>query len=469
MKTFNKTTTPISLICLFILMASQSAWATSIINMPWYSPDKIRITAQLSQTKVVQNSTNTVFLDMIFTPPTVNHIRKRQRATDMIIVLDRSGSMSEAKKMPYAKAAIWDVLSRLNDNDRFALVSFANNAIVQSPLVNVSAATRNYLNNVVSSIHATGGTNMGAGLNAALNLLDNSHSDRARKILLLSDGQANQGITNPEQLAQMAARATHYGAVLSTIGMGLGFNESLMAKLADHGMGHYSYLEDLSGLGAILARDIEDTRNIYANSSILEINLGDGVSLIDAGGYPMTYSGSSTIRVATGQMLSNTQKHFVMTFNVPTANIGSVSLGAMRLNYQVHGEQLQTQVDSDALVLAVVAPQYRIQARQSINEEVYQNSWIENNLGIMKKKISKWMREGKKDKAKQEIKAYRKEVEAAAADSNLPLASPAMKGKLEEMEKQVDDAFAGSLLDQQVKRNRAAKSMQYESIETQRK
>ena len=79
------------------------------------------------------------------------------------------------------------------------------------------------------------------------------------------------------------------------------------------------------------------------------------------------------------------------------------------------------------------------------------------------------MREGKKDKAKQEINAYRKEVEAAAADSNLPLASPAMKGKLQEMEKQVDDAFAGSLLDQKVKRNRAAKSMQYESIETQRK
>ncbi len=469
MKTFNKKTAPISLMCLFILMASQSTWSKSIINIPWYSPDKVQITAQLSQTKVVQNAANTIFLDMIFTPPSVNNFRKRQRATDMIIVLDRSGSMSEAKKMPYAKAAIRDILSRLNDNDRFALVSFANNAIVQSPLVNVSTATRSYLNNVVSSIRATGGTNMGAGLNAALNLLDNNHNERARKILLLSDGQANQGITNPGQLAQMAVRATHYGAVLSSIGMGLGFNESLMANLADHGMGHYSYLEDLSGLGAILARDLEDTRNIYANSSTLEINLGDGITLIDAGGYPITYIGSSTIRIATGQMLSNTQKHFVMTFNVPTANIGSVSLGTMRLNYQVQGEQLQTQVDSNALVLAVVAPKYRIQAQQSINEEVYQNSWIENNFGIMKKKISNWMREGEKDKAKQEIKAYRKKMEAASADSNVPLASPAIKGKLEEMEKQVDDAFAGSMLDQQVKRNRAAKNMQYESIETQRK
>jgi Ca-activated chloride channel family protein len=340
---------------------------------------------------------------------------------------------------------------------------------VQSPLVNVSTATRGYLNNVVSSIRASGGTNMGDGLNAALRLLDKSHNERAKKILLLSDGQANQGITDPEQLAQMAARATQYGAVLSSIGMGLGFNENLMAKLADYGMGHYSYLEDLSGLGTILARDLNDTRNIYANSSTLEINLGDGVKLIDAGGYPMSYMGSSTVKIATGQMLSSTQKHFVMTFSVPTENIGSVSLGSMRLNYQVQGQQMQSQISPEALFLAVVSPEFRIQAQQSIDKEVYQNSWIDNNLGRMKKKLSKWMREGKKDQAKLAIKQYRKEINEASITSNLPLASSKMEGQLAEMESQVDDAFAGSMLDQQVKRNRAAKSMQYDSIKTQRK
>jgi len=459
----------IQLSYLFVVIASQPAWAKSFINMPWQSSSDVQVTTKLSQTKLVQHGANTLFLDMTFTPPASNNSQIQQRATDMIIVLDRSGSMSEAKKMPFAKAAIWDVLGRLNENDRFALVSFSDNAIVQSPLVNVSAGTRNYLNNVVSSVKAAGGTNMGDGLNAALNLLKNNHSERARKILLLSDGQANQGITNPAQLAQLAAKATHYGAVLSSIGMGLGFNENLMAKLADYGMGHYSYLEDLSGLSAILARDLNDTRNIYANSSTLEINLGDGVKLIDAGGYPLTYVGPATVRVATGQMLSNTQKHFVMTFNVPTGNIGSVSLGDMRLNYQVQGEQLQTNINSEALVIAVVEPKYKVQAQRSIDKNVYEKSWVENNLGRMKKKVSKWMREGKKDQAKQVINEYRKEMEAAAVVSNLPLASPEMKGKLEAMEEEVDDAFAGSMLDQQVKRNRAAKSMQYDSIKKQRK
>lgn len=437
--------------------------------MPWHSNDQIQIKTTLSQTKLVQHGPKTVFLDITLTPPIINDRRKQKRATDIIIVLDHSGSMSEAKKMPYAKAAIWDVLGRLNNNDRFALVSFAENAIVHSPLVNVSSTTRSYLNNVVSSIHAAGGTNLGDGLNSALNLLNNNQRGRARKVLLLSDGQANQGMTNPEQLAQLAARATQHGAVLSSIGMGLGFNESLMAKLADYGMGNYSYLEDLSGLATILARDLEDTRNIYANSSTLEIVLGDGVKLIDAGGYPVTRTGSSTVSVTTGQLLSNTNKHFVMTFSVPTGNVASVSLGHMNLNYQAHGVHLQSPVNSETLILAIVAPEHRIEAQKSINKEVYQDSWIENNLGILKKNLSRWMREGKKDKAKQEIIEYRKEIEAAGIASNLLLATPEVKGKLEAMDKQVDDAFYGSMLDQQVKRNRAAKSMQYESITTQRK
>lgn len=354
-----KKSTLISLTVFMMLISSQNGWAKSLLSLPWNSPEQVQISTKLSQTKVVQHGTNTVFLDVTFTPPAIPDRPTSQRATDMIIVLDRSGSMSEAKKMPYAKAAIWDVLGRLNHNDRFALVSFANNAIVQSPLVNVTSATRSYLNNVVSSIRASGGTNMGDGLNTALRLLNNNDSERARKILLLSDGQANQGITNPEQLAQIATTATHYGAVLSTIGMGLGFNENLMAKIADHGMGHYSYLEDLSGLGSILARDLDDTRNIYANSSTLEINLGDGVKLIDAGGYPISQISSSSFSIATGQMLSNTQKHFVMTFNVPTTNIATVSLGQMQLNYRVNNDQLQTPVNPESIVLSVVEEKYK--------------------------------------------------------------------------------------------------------------
>jgi fructose-specific phosphotransferase system component IIB len=158
-----------------------------------------------------------------------------------------------------------------------------------------------------------------------------------------------------------------------------------------------------------------------------------------------------------------------MTLNVPTGNTGSVSLASMRLNYQIHGEKLQTPINSKALAVAIVAPEQRIQAQQSIDKEVYKKSWVENNLGRMKKNLSKWMREGKKDKAKQEIHAYRQEMKDAATASNMPLVSTEIESQLKEMDEKIDDTFAGSVSEQNEKRNRVAKSMQYESIKSQRK
>ena len=57
--------------------------------------NQVQVQSKLSQTKLVQHGANTVFVDMTFTPPEINHRKIKQRATDIIIVLDRSGSMSE--------------------------------------------------------------------------------------------------------------------------------------------------------------------------------------------------------------------------------------------------------------------------------------------------------------------------------------------------------------------------------------
>jgi Ca-activated chloride channel family protein len=431
-------------------------------------PPQVEISTKLSQTRFVQNEANTVFLDVSISAPSLPGAGTRPRATDIIIVLDRSGSMSEDNKMPYAKAAVWDIIGRLNERDRFALVSFADNALVQSPLVTVNSANKGTLNNMVSQIMPSGSTNMSDGLNAALQLLEHS-AEAARKIVLLSDGQANQGITDPELLGQMASRATHHGAVLSTIGMGLGFNEALMAKLADHGMGHYSYLEDLSGLGNILNRDLNETRQIYAHSSTLEISLADGVRLVDAGGYPVNPLNVSAISIPTGQLLAGTAKHFVMTFTIPNANVGNLALGDMKLNYSVEGAAQQTALEAAKLKLAVVAPELRQEALKSIDKDVYQQSWLENNLGLVKKKIGDMVRSGNKPAAKQAISEYRKEMKAAEAAASVPLADGKMDEKLKKLESEVDDAFTGSAPEQDVKRNRAAKSMQYEGIKDQRK
>ncbi|WP_031433609.1 VWA domain-containing protein [Methylomarinum vadi] len=427
----------------------------------------VSIDTKLSQSKLVQSGDNIVYLNVTIRPSPQHERISERRATDLLLLLDRSGSMSEARKMPYAKAAIREVLGRLDGNDRFALVTFSDQAVVASHWLNVDAANRYHLDRLVEGVSASGGTNMGEGLQAVLRLLQYGDSERVRKVLLLSDGQANQGITHPDLLANMATQATRYGAVMSTIGMGLGFNERLLAKLADYGMGHYSYLEDLSGLAAILNRDLQDSRRLYASRSTLEIRLGEGVQLVDAGGYPLS-RGGSTVTITTGQLLSNTAKHFVITLRVPNVRTGSLTLGDLRLNYRVDGETLQAVPDRQ-LTLSVVAPERRDEARQSIDREVYRQSWLENNLGRAKKQLGRWLREGKREQAEQVIGNYKRELKEAERDSAIELASPAVNEALQQMESQVDEAFSGSLQEQHIKQNRAAKSLQYEAIKQQRK
>lgn len=452
---------------LLFVTLPQGALSLPVKNSGLKGP--VQISVKPSQAKFVQGGPNTVYLDVAIRVPAPESIKAAPRATDMVVVLDRSGSMQGPEKMPYAKAAIRDVLAHLNAEDRFALVSFSDNAVVHTPLTAVDANARESLNTTVESIAAGGGTNIGDGLNAALSLLSANPSERARKVLLLSDGQANQGITLPEALAQLAAQLPQHGAVLSSIGMGLDFNETVMTQLADHGMGHYAFLENLAGLSQILNSDLSATRHIFANSSSLQMHLGTGVKLLDAGGYPVSQTDAETLTISTGQLLAGSDKHFVITLTMPTEHIGSVALGAMQLHYRQQDRDYLAAVAEEPLRLTVVAPERRDEALGSIDGDIYQQSWLKNNLGRMQKKLGEALREGKKDQAEQALNEYRQAVQDAEAQSNVPLASPAVADKLDDMKAKVEEAFTGGRDEQALKQKRAAKSMQYGAIKEQRR
>lgn len=456
----------LAFVCLSLLTAVVLAITPNTI-IPTQQTGAIEIKTSLSQTKLVQGEMSTLYLDVSIKPPSLDIVQSTQRASDIIVVLDRSGSMSGANKMPYAKAAIRDLLSRLSEHDRFALVSFSNNAIVHSSLVPVDSVRREQLLAMLESIQVGGGTNIGEGLSHTVQLLTESQQNRASKVLLLSDGQANQGITDLTGLSQIVASITQQESVLSSIGMGLDFNESLMSSLADYGMGTYAYLENLSGLGEIFAHDLNATRNIYVANSHFDLNLTQGIELIDAGGYPFSKGKNNSYSIKTGQLLGNNAKKFVMTFHVTAQEAGDISLGKMHLGYQAQGAHQQA-IASEQLKLAVVEAEHRQEAVASIDADVYKRSWLKNNLGRMQKKLSQYVRSGNKDKADQVITAYRDELAKAEKQAAMPIVSEEMDIRLNEMESNVADAFTGSRQDREVKRKRAAKTLQLGSIKEQR-
>lgn len=277
------------------------------------------------------------------------------------------------------------------------------------------------------------------------------------------------GIVDPKELAKIAASFTGHGAVLSTIGMGLGFNETLMASLADYGMGHYAYLEHLARLGEILEKDMQDARQVFASASGLEIALGDGVTVTDAGGYPIDLTSQpGTARVVTGQLLGGAKKHFVVTLSVPTHRLGEVGLGEVTLHYTTSQGTAQVALPPDSLRVAVLEPARRDEAVASVNQGLFRQLWEGNNLGRLQKDYSHWLRAGDKQKAQQAIADYRDTLRKAETDTGVSVESPAVVHELSTMEKELHETFSGPAAQQEEKRNRAAKIRHGEALKSQR-
>ena len=234
----------------------------------------VQFHASISQPMIVQGSDGTVYLDLsVITPRSIPRHSKRV-STDTIVVLDRSGSMGEDNKWHYATEAVRSLLDRLGDDDRIAFVTFDSNARVESPLVRATSHSIQHLKHLVSRLAPGDSTNLGDALLVAERLAQNADtSERSRRVILLSDGHANAGIVNQEGLDAISRRIADQGTIVSTIGLGLGFNEVLMASLADQGMGHFSYLEHLESLASILSKELQDSRQVYAAVSEVRIEL----------------------------------------------------------------------------------------------------------------------------------------------------------------------------------------------------
>jgi Ca-activated chloride channel homolog len=459
--------------------------------------DGVTFSGTLSQTKLVQGGNGTMYLDLSITTPAATLSPSRAQASDIVVVLDRSGSMASENRLPYAKEAVRRLVRQLQADDRFALITFDSVAVVDTELTPVTDAARERIVRRVNAIQPGASTNIGDGLLKARALLQGNAGEgaplnwrpsadavagngpdgpaptqsrqRSRKVILLSDGEANMGIVDPKELAKIARSFTEHRAVLSTIGMGLGFNETLMAALADDGMGHYAYLEHLEKLGEILEQDMSATRQVFASASSLEITYGDGVTVTDVGGYPIELTARpGTARVATGQLLGGAKKHFVVTMTVPTDRVGEIGLGNVTLHYTTSQGTSSIALAPEHLRMAVLEPSRRDAAVASVRRELVPQLWEGNNLGRLQKDYSHWLRAGNKQKAQQAIADYRQALQKVETDTGVRVENQAITDKLSTMEQELNEAFSGPAPQQEEKRNRAAKTRHGESLKSQR-
>lgn len=252
---------------------------------------------------------------------------------NLVLVIDRSGSMSDRGKIVYAKKAAREIIERLGSNDRLSIVSYSTRVQVLYPMQTLSSKAQAI--SAVDSIYPTNSTNLSGGLITGINQLDSaSKSGYVNRVILLSDGLANTGITDIGELSRVSSRASERNIHITTMGLGLDFDENLMMSIAQHGAGNYYFIESPSQLASIFQREFGQLSRIIAKSSVLTLYLEPGVTLTELYGYTYYSGNDGKVIINLGDMFSGQKRDLLLKLRVPANKIGKRGLVKAYLSYE---------------------------------------------------------------------------------------------------------------------------------------
>jgi Ca-activated chloride channel family protein len=427
--------------------------------------DLITITTEVAQDKILQGGDGQVTVSLTLAGaglPTTPDIAAPP--SDLVVVLDRSGSM-EGQKIDDARQAIIQLLDQLGPDDRLGLLTYSNGVQTGSPLVPMNDGNRPHLATAVRTIRAGGGTNLGAGLESGIAMLLQTPGDgRQRKLILISDGLANQGIIQPEALGQMASRAAQNHFSISTVGVGLDFNEVLMTAIADQGAGRYHFLENPQVFARVFESELQAARQVAAADVQLRIPQAPGVRLVSAGGYPIRHEDGRAV-IHPGNLLSGQRRTVYLTFTVPTDTEGEIVLGQIQAQYR-HNDRIWTTKASGSLTVACVPDAAAVMA--SIKKKQWGDQVVREVFSRLKEEVAADIRNGDKARAKARIQAYEDQQASINAVVGSSKVARNLETDLHVLRDQVDDTFAGAPAAVAEKKKQVSKSLQYEGYRMRR-
>lgn len=299
-------------------------------SQPQTAGDVLRLTAALSDPYLLGGGQREVYLKADIDAANVGATDRAP--VNLALVLDRSGSMA-GEKIEQCRKAARQLVQQLDERDRFALVTFGSDVNTLISSTQATAAAKERMLRAIDGIAELGGTNMSGGLEAGLTeLVAYKRSFNASRIVLLSDGQANEGISDARGLSGLARRIAAQGITLSSIGVGLDFNEFVMESVADAGGGAYHFLSDVELLPALFAGELRQAVATVAIGPSLSIVPQNGATVAEVFGWTAeTQGGMTAVRLP--DFTSSQHRKVVIRMLVPAGTAGSMEVARVGLSY----------------------------------------------------------------------------------------------------------------------------------------
>jgi Ca-activated chloride channel family protein len=196
-------------------------------------------------------------------------IRANRAPINISLVLDRSGSMS-GSPLVYSKKACQFVTEQMGQEDSLSLVVFDDE--VHTVIAPQSVTHKDIMKKHIAAIETGGSTNLSGGMLQGIQYNVQSRKENSvNRVILLSDGHANEGITDSTKLQAIVKEFRHAGIGLSTMGVGDGFDEELMEGIADAGGGTFYFIEKPEDIPGIFSKELDGLLSVTAQNIRLTI------------------------------------------------------------------------------------------------------------------------------------------------------------------------------------------------------
>jgi Ca-activated chloride channel family protein len=257
---------------------------------------------------------------------------KGRTPVNVAFVIDRSGSM-QGDRIAQAREAAVMAVRRLQAGDVASVVAFDDSVDVLIPAQAV--ADPGLFEDAIRRIGVRGSTAIHAGvLKGAAEVRRLKDAGRLNRVVLLSDGQANVGPKRPDEFALLGRALLAEGISVSTIGLGLGYNEDLMLALARASDGNHAFARDPSDLIHIFNREFNDVLAACAQTVSIDIELKPGIRPVKALSRDGAITGSS-VRFNLNQVYAATEHYVLLEVEVDKdqAVAGERELGTVKVAY----------------------------------------------------------------------------------------------------------------------------------------
>ena len=259
-------------------------------------------------------------------------VKEHQRVPlNISLVIDKSGSMEAENKLENVKKAALFVVDNLNKSDYFSLVTYDTH--VNTPIASNLVSNKESLKLLIKNITSGSSTNLSGGMmEGYAQVTLNFQNGYVNRVLLLTDGLANTGITDPNQLKKIVTEKNRRSYTLSTFGVGSDFNEDLLTTIAEFGGANYYFIESPDKIAEIFSNELQGLLSVVAQNVILEVELMPGVTIIDLFGYSYTVE-NNKIKVKLNDIFSEEKKSILIKLQLPATESTELKIGKVILKY----------------------------------------------------------------------------------------------------------------------------------------